>query len=71
MVRWAERQRNVQTRFWTLQKRVVLRVLEVVGAWVQRITVFTGMPSTLTVSTPQGRFTSTVVSPRDGLVLWN
>ena len=38
---------------------------------VQRITVFTGMPSTLTVSTPQGRFTSTVVSPRDGLVLRN
>ena len=33
MVRWAERQRNVQTRFWTLQRRVVLRVLEVVGAW--------------------------------------
>ena len=33
MVRWAERQRNVQTRFWTLQKRVVLRVLEVVRAW--------------------------------------
>ena len=39
---------------------------------VQSITCFTGMPSTLTVSTPQGSFTSsTIMSPRDGLVLWN
>ena len=39
---------------------------------VQSITVFTGIPSMLTMSTPQGRFaSSTVMSPRDGLVLWN
>ena len=33
MVHWVGRQRNEQTRLWKLQRRLVLRVPEVVGAW--------------------------------------